>query len=68
MSYGEEVTVDAVLVALYEQLGSLALVKLYYGQNRLIEVVEGDDCDRVRVIAEYCVIPEYDELLSTSIK
>jgi len=63
-SYGEEVEVKAVLINCYLQLGSLALVKLYYGQNRLFEIVEAEDCGGTHIIAEYCTIPEYDELLA----
>jgi hypothetical protein len=40
-------------------------VYLCYAQNRLFELHEESGCDLTldHVIAEYCVIPEYDEIL-----
>jgi len=60
-SYGIEVEVKAVLINCYLQPGSNALVKLYYGQNRLFEVVEQAEY-RKTILA--CTIPEYDDLLA----
>lgn len=61
-SYGINVDVNGVLLAVYLEPASQALTKLYYGQNRLFTIVEG--AINAHLIAEYCIIPEYDELLA----
>lgn len=61
-SYGISVEVEAVLINVYLQPASNALVKLYYGQNRLFEIIEG--AVNAHIITDYCTIPEYDDLLA----
>jgi len=63
-SYGIEVNINAVLLRIYLQPGSNALVKLYYGQNRLFEIVESEEYSKTNILTEYCIIPEYDDLIA----